>query len=457
VGGVVEATSAGGGGHYHRAVERLGVVISAGEDRALFLRVEEVAAYRELATLVLRRPTVAGPALDVDALEHLAESLTGGEDIRLSEAEADCLDLLRNQAVIWAALPMRIRPTCVACGLASEKLVNPARPTKAASKSGEVAETIIESVGMVATNPVLAVIRFVGGMGQIRADVQADLPVCVRCDGIEFDSPAVTFCPHCRAMREESVLITCPDCRHDFPLRRDSRALWTEVGPAVAAGRLAYAAERLTIAGAQLENALYSGQKEYLVAALTAEDELLGLVRCGRPADTMRGVALLLTTGGLVWAHELMTSKTVGGAVRWSQVTAVLLSGPVGQQTLALLVREEPPLVFNRFKGTGVNLGERGCDFTAPGLHRLVCELTGLPWEPPVLPISPAPPPAPLPPPPPPPPPPLPPPPSPPPPPVARPVPPIPAQRPPGWYPDPWRQARARWWDGRRWTDHLQR
>lgn len=437
-------------------------MISAGADRALFLRAEEVAAYQELATLVRRRPTIAGPPLDVEALERLAESLTGEADIQLTEAEADCLDLLRNQTVVRAALPLRIRPVCVACGLAAEKLVNPARPTKAAGKSGEVAETIIESVGMLAANPVLAVVRFVGGMGQIRADVQADLPVCVRCDGIEFDSHAVTFCPRCRAMREESVLVNCPDCGQDFPVARDARTLWTPLAQAVGAGRLAYAAERLAVAAGQLENSLYTGQKEQLIAGLAAEDELIGLVRCGRPADTMRGVALLLTTGGLGWSHEVMTSKAVGGTVRWPQVTAVHLSGPVGQQVLALLVRDEPPLVFNRFKGTGVNLGDRVCDFTAPGLHRLVCELSGLPWEPPAMPVSPAPPP------PPPPPPTLPPPqraPLPPPPPAPLPPPPpspprpqpVPQQRPSGWYPDPWRQARARWWDGRRWTDHVQR
>jgi hypothetical protein len=409
-------------------------VISAGRDRAAFLRAEEVAAYRELAGLVLRRPTVAGPPLDVAALERLADSLHCEEDIRLTAAEADCLDLLRNQAVVRSGLPLRIRPTCTACGLASEKLVNPARPAKSAGKSGEVAETIIDSVGLIAANPVLAVIRFVGGMGQIRADALADLPVCARCDGIEFDSPAVTFCPHCRAMREESVLLSCPDCGQDFPLGRDTRALWTDEIEALAVARLAVHTDRLESAAGRVENSLYAGQKEFLAAALTAEDDPICLVRCGRPADTMRGVALLLTTGGLVWAYEVMTSKTVGGRLAWSQLAAVHESGPRAQQTLAFLVRDAPPLVFNRFKGTGVQMGERACDFTASGLHRLVCNLSGVDFEPWREPVPPPPPMAP---------PPLPP---------APPV--VPAPRSPGWYPDPWRQARTRWWDGHRWTQH---
>ncbi|HLL86035.1 MAG TPA: DUF2510 domain-containing protein [Thermoleophilaceae bacterium] len=29
------------------------------------------------------------------------------------------------------------------------------------------------------------------------------------------------------------------------------------------------------------------------------------------------------------------------------------------------------------------------------------------------------------------------------------------AQPPPAWYPDPYGQARLRWWDGWRWTEHL--
>lgn len=33
--------------------------------------------------------------------------------------------------------------------------------------------------------------------------------------------------------------------------------------------------------------------------------------------------------------------------------------------------------------------------------------------------------------------------------------PPVPAPSPPGWYPDPWRIAQFRWWDGRAWTANI--
>jgi hypothetical protein len=38
---------------------------------------------------------------------------------------------------------------------------------------------------------------------------------------------------------------------------------------------------------------------------------------------------------------------------------------------------------------------------------------------------------------------------------AARPAQPAAAQAPASWYPDPWRQARWRWWDGASWTPHV--
>jgi hypothetical protein len=34
---------------------------------------------------------------------------------------------------------------------------------------------------------------------------------------------------------------------------------------------------------------------------------------------------------------------------------------------------------------------------------------------------------------------------------------PVPAPQPPGWYPDPWRQAASRYYDGAQWTYHTGR
>ena len=113
-----------------------------------------------------------------------------------------------------STLPLRIRPTCSACGLANEKLVNPGKPK--AGRSGEISDAIISTVDMAVEHPVLAVVRLMGGVGKLRAGNIADIAVCERCDGVEFDSPTVTFCPSCRALREESILLTCPDCQAAF-------------------------------------------------------------------------------------------------------------------------------------------------------------------------------------------------------------------------------------------------
>lgn len=457
-----------------------GLVITTGEDRAAYLPAEDVMAFRELVSHVLHRPSVAGPPLDLAPFEQLAASLAAGPEIAVGAAEADTLSLLSDQVALREKLPLRIRPTCAACGLAAEKLVNPTKPK--AGRSGEISDAIISTVDMAVEHPVLAVVRLMGGVGKLRAGAVGDIAVCERCDGVEFDSPAVTFCPSCRALREESILLTCPDCQTAFRPPAQRPAFWMPAGNARARRTLETHRARLEVASGQVENSLYAGQKQFLVAALVADEEPLGLLRCGRPGDPIRAVAVLVTTRQLVWAYELMTSKTTGAAIAWADVVGVREVGARGQQSLEFHQPGGPPLILNRIKGTGVQLSARMIDFSAAGLHRLACELAGVPFEPwrdptpaPVVPVSPPPmSPAPFPA-------------SPPPPPPARPSRVIPPQRvspppvqpprpvapppqppartapppaPPahkGWYPDPWRQARLRWWDGRRWTEHLQR
>lgn len=444
-----------------------GLVITADADRGAYLPADGVAAFRELLSHVLQRPSVAGPALDLDPFERLAAALAAGPEITIGSAEADILTLLSDQVALREKLPLRIRPTCAACGLAAEKLVNPTKPK--AGRSGQISDAIISTVDMAVEHPVLAVVRLMGGVGKLRAGTIEDIAVCERCDGVEFDAPTVTFCPACRALRAESILLTCPDCQTDFRPPAQRPAFWTTVAQARARLRMEAHRARLETASTQVENSLYAGQKQFLVDALIPDEEPLGLFRCGRPSDTMRGVAVLVTTKQLVWAYELMTSKTTGAALAWADVVGVRETGPRTLVALEFHVAGAPPLILNRIKGTGVQLGARLMDFSTTGLHRLACELAEVPFEPwrdpsppPAVPVSPPPPPPP------------PPPPRvvPPPPPPQRVVPPVPPQRtappartappppPPaykGWYPDPWRQARLRWWDGRRWTEHVQR
>ena len=52
-----------------------GLVITADADRAVYLPADDVTAYRELVALIVRRPMVAGPPLDLAPLESLSLAL----------------------------------------------------------------------------------------------------------------------------------------------------------------------------------------------------------------------------------------------------------------------------------------------------------------------------------------------------------------------------------------------
>jgi hypothetical protein len=438
-----------------------GLVIAAEGDRAAYLPADDVIAFRELVSHVLRRPSVAGPPLDRASFENLASTLESGVEAAVGSAEAEALTLLRDQIALRETLPLRIRPTCSACGLAGEKLVNPSKPKP--GRTGEISDTIISTVDMAVDHPVLAVVRLMGGVGKLRAGAASDIPVCERCDGVEFDSVTVTFCPACRAMREESILLVCPDCQAAFrpPAKRPS--LWLSVDEARARWMLETHRARFEAGARDVENGLYADQKQFLLNAMIPDDEPLGLLRCGRPGDTIRGVVVLITTRQLVSAYQLMTSKITGSVLTWDEVVGVREMGARGQQSLEIHLPDRPALILNRIKGNGVRLGSRAIDFSSSGLHQLACELADVPYEPwrdpappmavPVspspMPLSPAPAPPPQPP--------L----------TVGAVPPgtaatlqtAPPPKAPaymGWYPDPWRMARMRWWDGQRWTEHLQ-
>lgn len=237
----------------------------------------------------------------------------------------------------------------------------------------------------------------------------------------------MTFCPGCRALRDESILLTCPDCGFDFLGRLDENELWVPPGKAAGEAALAGNVAALEEQAAGFENSLWPGQRQALLAALRQDERLCALCRCGLPGQVGRYVALLFTTQQLVWARESPVTAAESGAVPWSDVLAVEsynAAGPPNDRGIRLGLRAGTSLVFNDFRGQGRTFGTDPASFTVESIYAMAHAL----WQP-CRPLS------------------------------NRPEPPPPPAPPPrpGWYPDPWREARLRWWDGTRWTPSLSR
>jgi hypothetical protein len=250
------------------------------------------------------------------------------------------------------------------------------------------------------------------------------------------------------------------------------------------------------------ENGLWPNQLQALVDAIEAEDRPLVMCRCGRPGESGRYLALLLTSEQLVWAWESPLSGTKSGRVHWRDVRTIHeLGTPAYPQYRGFRLEcdDVDPVAVVNFRGTGVSFADPPAGSTVDDLLTLISSLhrrhggsgevvpaavPAVPSSaPPALPsASPAAgaaaPPAPA---------------SianqPPPSAAASPMPdppagpargvasvpapqpasqpaPQPASQPPaaaaaqpttvepGWYADPWRTARLRWWNGTQWTGH---
>lgn len=461
------------------------VCATADRGRAVFLGTQDITALQQSVDLVLQRPTVAGAPLDVAAFERLARALeladvaalpvdTDLDPIVLSVPEQDALDLLQHQAAVRAGLPQRIRYTCTACGLA--RTVNPARQATAAKSAKSAADqqqagrlfgtmsTAAELLG--AGHPFLATFSLLSAFDE-SSPQSAGTPdlTCERCDGNEYDAIPITYCPGCREPRDETVLLTCPDCSFDFAARAKNPPFWSS--PEVAAGSFWLTSARISLASkvAEFENGMFPGQRAALDNALTKDDRLVAMFRCRFPGQTLRSVAVLITSQALVWTRQSLVSQVSSGRIDWSLVTRLRPTG-LGEADkfdcgIEIATDTELPTRLIDFRGVGLSLTGATQAFDLPGVYRLVSRLVTAgspaahieqfiePVVPPPAPLQlvvPAPTPAVR----------------PPTPAVLHPAvpplaapPPLPQQRlPPGWYQDPWRQAMVRWWDGVTWTAH---
>jgi predicted RNA-binding Zn-ribbon protein involved in translation (DUF1610 family) len=128
--------------------------------------------------------------------------------IELSESERSIVELLHAQIWIRNALPVRISHECPTCGVKTlsnsdyDALLQRNRKMSALSGLG------------LAVSGTVSPFFMVGRLLQLRK-TDPDF-VCPRCKGLDSVDSPVTFCPSCKALREEAVLLQCADCGHDF-------------------------------------------------------------------------------------------------------------------------------------------------------------------------------------------------------------------------------------------------
>jgi len=250
-----------GSGEDRAVTEQPGVVFAVDDDRAMYVTLADLDAYRNLAEAFGQVPTVAGPPLDLAVLERLRDALAAAKsDVqpaqghRLSPAEAEYLGLLQLQGTLRATLPLRLHRTCVACG--TKKIINPARPKASGTEKASNVASVISGLATLADDPVSGFVDIMKGMG----GAQTTTALCDYCEGFEFELPAVTFCPACKALRTEAVLITCPDCRADFAAAEPARD-WVPLARARDSARQADIRQLVAAACGRLSGGVYTEQQ----------------------------------------------------------------------------------------------------------------------------------------------------------------------------------------------------
>jgi len=175
----------------------------------------EVEAVLGVAALVGAQPGPVPPRL-VQHVERLAtaieHALSAGlpvPTVTLTSADRPAIDFLRQQAALREALPARRLLICRDCRF--EKVVNDdyQRLTERNRKLTAIIGGLGATIRPGSVSPFVVV-------GQLfRAKNLAPDFVCPRCQGLDADPYAITFCPSCGARHKDAALRSC-SCGFDF-------------------------------------------------------------------------------------------------------------------------------------------------------------------------------------------------------------------------------------------------
>jgi len=168
-----------------------------------------------VAALISRRPGKLPPKL-VEHVERLAAAIeplmSSGVAVPLVEltaADGPGVEFLRQQAAVREALPARRMLVCRDCRF--EKVIN--EDYKRITDRNRKLSAIVGGLGATIRPGSISPFVMIGQL--MRAKNLDPEFVCPRCQGLDADPYAITFCPSCGARHTEAALRTC-SCGFDF-------------------------------------------------------------------------------------------------------------------------------------------------------------------------------------------------------------------------------------------------
>lgn len=208
--------------------------------RGVFLDPDTNEYLRDMVAYVVSDPTAAGPDLDLPVLEQLANTVNNLKDeintgIPLTPQCAYYVELLLNQLQIRNRLAFRYNTKCMVCG--NNKIIDPVRRENRRREQAKFTPQAQTSMFNDAWDGkwLSLGLRYLGERERSNRAAVADILVCGRCDGNEFEYKLATYCPECKSFRGETILIQCPDCRTYF--QEPTLDIWVPVAEAMASAK----------------------------------------------------------------------------------------------------------------------------------------------------------------------------------------------------------------------------
>lgn len=168
---------------------------------------------------------------------------------------------------------------------------------------------------------------------------------CTNCKDKKVKEKYVTFCPGCRQLRAESILLDCPNCGYGFADLSSAQA-WTTIAEALDQFKVNYKRLAILEAVETLDPRPSTHLVNDLMSEISPSEELVRIGRCEFVDNRRWNTFVLLTSEKFVWTM----SGSERHAVPISQIQE--LSARAGQSgEVVLTLTNGNRVVFSGFIG----------------------------------------------------------------------------------------------------------